>query len=75
MTAWHKQLIPTDRPEYAPGGVVEVFNPLTSSTLWIEVLEVLNVNGAQVLKASEGCFCACLVNTESLAMPERCAAL
>ncbi|HEV7378012.1 MAG TPA: hypothetical protein VGN95_25250 [Pyrinomonadaceae bacterium] len=56
-----------DRPEYTTGDVVEVFNPETGLPLWIEVEEVLNVNGAQVLKAKEGCFCACLVNVESLA--------
>jgi hypothetical protein len=53
-------------PEYAPGDVVEVFN-LDGSLRWIEVKEVLSVNGSQVLKADEGCFCACLVNVETLA--------
>jgi hypothetical protein len=58
---------PMNKPEYTTGDVVEVFNPETKSLVWIEVEEVLNVNGAQVLKSSEGYFCACLVNVESLA--------
>lgn len=67
-TAWHKRLAPADKPEYTSGDVVEVFNPETGTHVWIEVKEVINANGAQVLKSDKGNFCACLVNVESLAI-------
>jgi hypothetical protein len=59
-------------PEYAPGDVVEVFN-LDGSLRWIEVKEVLSVNGSQVLKAIDSFYCACMVNLDSLASPEKAA--
>ncbi len=52
------------------GDVVEVFNPQPNAYQWITVEEVLEVRGAQILRA-RGChFCACWVRTESLATPD-----
>lgn len=60
-----------DAPEYTQGDVVEVFNPETRTHVWIEVEDVLTVNGAQLLKGRglSTYLCACLVNVGSLSLP------
>jgi hypothetical protein len=58
-----------DRPEYIKGDMVEVFNPQSNSYLWIEVEEVLQREGSQILVSRSLYFCACWVRTESLATP------
>ena len=60
---------PEDRPEYIAGDVVEVFNPRSNSHLWIEVEEVIDICGSQILQARGRYFCSCWVRVESLAMP------
>jgi hypothetical protein len=62
---------PEDRPEYTTGDIVEVFNPKSNSYQWIEVDEVIQVNGSQILVANGSYFCSCWVRTESLATPGR----
>ena len=64
-----------DKPEYAAGDVVEVFNPATDLYLWIEIERVIEVKGARVLVANGAYYCACMVNVEAVAMPENVATL
>lgn len=60
-----------DRPEYTIGDVVEVFDPQSNSYHWIEVEEVLQLKGSQILIWRNSFFCSCWVRTESLATPPR----
>lgn len=62
---------PEDCPEYIRGDVVEVFNPQSNSYIWIEVEEVINSSGSQILLARGCYFCSCWVRVESLAMPRK----
>ena len=61
------------QPEYAAGVVVQVFNPASDSSLWIEIERVIEVKDARVLVAKGAYYCACLVNTDAVAMPENIA--
>jgi hypothetical protein len=62
---------PEDCPEYTTGDVVEVFDPQSTSYIWIEVEEVKNLSGSQLLLARGRYFCSCWVRTESLAIPQK----
>ncbi len=62
---------PEDCPEYTTGDVVEVFSPQANSYIWIDVEEVINSSGSQILLARGRFFCSCWVRTESLAMPQK----
>ena len=62
-----------DKPEYAIGDVVQVFNPATDLYQWIEIERVIEVKGARVLVANGAYYCACMVNMDAVAMPENIA--
>ena len=58
-----------DRPEFALGDVVEVFDPRAHAFRWVTVERVSTVRGAQILKARGAYYCGCWVRVESLATP------
>jgi hypothetical protein len=58
-----------DKPEYIRGDVIDVFDPESKDYKWIEVEEIIEGQGAQILVFGGCYFCACWVRQESIGAP------